>query len=192
MKKIIAVTTILFTSHTFAEGWGAGIYMEQGSVDQDVAIQEGMGEALQGGGVSISWQTKANSIGAFQIQSGIGFVSASDQDRYAVATVDSNDNQGYRTSSVGGTNWFMEAGYDKQFESNYGAFVNLGYSSYGLNRSISACSDCPTEAVDLSDANYLHLGGSVKVTPISNIRIGYQHYFSGDIINNLKIQWLIP
>lgn len=192
MKKLIATFLICCSSPAFASdnaGWG--FFLERGSVEDEAAQREGIGTDLDGGGMMGLFQAELSEQSALQLQGGFGVVSASDENQFRSFTVDNRDNKGYRSSSVSGYSMFVEAGYDFQFNANIGTFIAAGYRNYSLDRSISACKDCPEEDVELESSSYLHLGGSFNVTDSSRILLGYQHYFSGELVNALKIQWLM-
>lgn len=203
MKKLLALILLTTTHSTFAGDFDFGLYLAQEYVKKDVAMEQGIGESMQSGGITFAYNTGSidnslalennpyddyqTSSGNFSMLVGGGFISASDDKKFTVATVDSNDDHGSRSSNVSGTTIFGEIGYNYFINSKMDVFFNLGRASYGLNRSISACTDCPEEEVTVNASNYIHTGLSFSDSP--KIKVGYQHHNKGDMINSLRLQF---
>lgn len=201
MKKSLGIAAVLLSSQSFAGDFDFGIYLAQEYAKKDVALEQGFDEAMQSGGFTLSYSSsKENSLrlennpyddfqdsnGGYSILVGYGYISAADNDNFTVSTVDSNDDHGSRSSSVGGDTFFGELGYNYFVNKKLDLFFNLGRANFDLKRSISACTNCPEESLTVNTSNYAHIGASYGSHP--KIKVGYQHHIAGDMINSLRLQ----
>lgn len=204
IKKTLLLPLLVCSSmakQALAGDFDFGIYLAQETVQKEVALEQGIGEAMQSGGATLSYTSDIedslalennpydeyqSSSSSFSIVLGAGLINAPDNKKFTVATVDSNDDEGTRSSNVSGTTLFGELGYNYSLSSKFSLFFNLGRASYGLNRSISACSNCPEESVSINASNYGHVGMSYGQSP--KFKLGYQHHNDGDMINSLRLQ----
>ena len=201
MRITLAIAVSIVSCQSLAGDVDFGIYLAQEQLKKEVSLEQGIGEGMQSGGITLAYSNSSeNSLGLdnnpyddYQAASGNftaliggGFISASDNEKFTVATVDSDDNVGDRSSNVSGTTIFAELGYNHFINANLDLFFNLGRASYSLDRSVSACESCPTEEVEINASNYLHTGLTFSDSP--KIRVGYQHHHNGDMINSLRLQ----
>ena len=203
MKKSLAIALSALSCQALAGDFDFGLYLAQEQLKKEVAVEQGVGEGMQSGGITLGYSSGKNndslglennpyddyqqSSGNFSVLVGGGFISASDDKKFTVATVDSNDDHGSRSSNVSGTTVFGELGYNYFINSKLDVFFNLGRANYSLDRSVSACSDCPTEELTINASNYIHTGLSFSDSP--KIKVGYQHHNNGDMINSLRLQF---
>ncbi len=203
MKKKLAIALSVLSCQALAGDFDFGLYLAQEQLKKEIALEQGVGEGMQSGGITLGYSTGKNndslglennpyddyqqSSGNFSVLVGGGFISASDDKKFTVATVDSNDDHGSRSSNVSGTTVFGELGYNYFINSKLDVFFNLGRANYSLDRSVSACSDCPTEELTINASNYIHTGLSFSDSP--KIKVGYQHHNNGDMINSLRLQF---
>lgn len=204
MKKSLGLAVALLSSQSLAGEFDIGLYLAQEFAKKNVAEEQGFGDSMQSGGFTLAYNTHEKgsdslalennpfddyqaASGSLSILLGYGFLSAPDNEKFTVSTVDSNNDHGSRSSSVGGSTFFAELGYNHFINKDWDFFFNLGRASYDLDRSVSACSNCPEEALEFSSSSYAHTGISYGSKP--KIKVGYLHHSGGDMKNNFRLQF---
>lgn len=167
----------------FGRGWEVGGYIETLSLEDDV-ISEGIGEDAFAFGVSGEYFL--TDLLSFTV--GGSFVSFDDDDEFRQRVEDFYGDDSVETSDVQGLQLFVDFGPTFTFGADKNAFLTLrgGASEFAFTeRSISGCSDCRDEDVDVDGGVYglVGVGANIKRLQLS---LQALQYASGDQKNGVR------
>jgi hypothetical protein len=116
---------------------------------------------------------------------GLAFVPYDDDASFSQDTTG-----GYKSSDASGMPIYGELGYKRFFGTNAKTYITAraGVSAMiSSTRSISNCSNCYEEDIDIDGGLYAMLGAGVRLGRSWTFGLHYKNYFSGDIDNAVGI-----
>jgi hypothetical protein len=106
------------------------------------------------------------------------------------ATFSQDTTGGYKNSDASGMPIYGELGYKRFFGANAKTYITAraGVSAMiSSERSISNCTNCYEEDIDIDGGVYAMLGAGVRLGHSWTLGLHYKNYFSGDIDNAVGI-----
>lgn len=175
-------TTMAYTGQNSYSGWSLSGEIGTMNIDSEVANQQYIDDSATIFGFAAE---RYSSDSDFTFTVGLDFISYNDNNSFAQNTTD-----GYKSSDASAMLIFAEFGPKIRFgtdNSNY--FIAHGGASHVFNseRSVSFCSDCYSEKIDVDGGFYGILGVGHSFNSF-DLDLQYQQYFSGDFDNSLRLK----
>jgi hypothetical protein len=121
----------------------------------------------------------------FSYTVGVALLSYDDKASYSQKTTG-----GYKSSSSRGIPIYGDVGYKQFFGANARTYITLrtGVSVMTVSdRSITDCTDCHAEDIDIDGGIYAMAGAGVRFAKSWTVGLRYKSYFSGDMDNAVGI-----
>lgn len=163
-------------------GWSWSAHVSNLNIDSEVAQNQYVDDSTFVLGAAAERFTNDSD---FTLSFGLDVLFLKDQAGFTNLTTD-----GEKSSSASGGMLFAEYGPKLPFGENDEHFFDVrgGYSiSLGASRSISYCSGCDSEDIDIEGGAYGILGVGHTFTSF-DLSLQYQQYFSGDLDNSLRLK----
>lgn len=160
--------------------WAVGGGIEQVKFDRQQAAQE----FIEDSATAIYFEGEYFFNRLFSTSFGMGFYSYDDNAAFSEWVEDWTGDDDYTSSDASGVPVYAEAGYKQFFGADGRTYVTVrGGLSLMLasERSISNCSDCYEEDIDIEGGGYGAVGAGVRLGNSFLLGVHYKHFFSGDI-----------
>lgn len=174
---------------SMANKWQFNGSVENLSFDEAVADQE----FVDSSALAFNFDAEYFFTGNFSGAAGFGIISYDDNNSFSQETesvyggdVDTSD------SSATGIPFYFDAGYTHFWNSELPTFVTLrgGYATMlESERSISNCSDCYAEDIEIDGGAYAMAGVGVNLARIFSMGLYYKAYLSGDMENAVGLRF---
>lgn len=192
MKKHLAIGALLSVAsmasaeeennskRLFDQGmWGVSLHSML--IDSEVAVANRVGEDL----LRINFFIQGR-IGNLLMSAGLGALSYDDLGSYSVRVEDQFGNQSTQSATASGMEFNTEIGYRHQI-SNFNMDLLGGYSYFNSSRSVTNCSDCPDEDLDISSGAYLKPSIGYQFGESWALELNYTSYASADVSDNMGL-----
>jgi hypothetical protein len=164
--------------------WTWSGHIEHVNIDKDAAWLEGIDDSATAIGFAAERYTDSND---FTLSLGASFLIYNDNDEFAQYVEDYWGDTDYSESDADAFMLFAEYGPKYRFGANNMGFftARAGISGIlGSERSISSCSNCYSEDIDIKGGAYGLLGVGQTFGRV-DIGLQFKQYFSGDLDNSL-------
>ena len=169
-------------------GRGRGGGVEQVNFDKRQAAQE----FIEDSATAIYFEGEYFFNRLFSTSFGMAFYSYDDNAAFSQWVEDWTGDEDYTSSDASGIPVYAEAGYKQFFGADGRTYITArGGLSLMLasERSISNCSDCREEDIEIDGGAYGALGAGVRLGNSFLLGVHYKHFFSGDIENATGISF---
>lgn len=183
---LTALAGLLAASTAHGGQWNGGGYIGIVEFDSDAADAQGVDESAETMGGFAEFQTDT----LIAVSMGGEFVFYDDDEEFT-AWVEyeydwGDDDTGVESSDAYAMHLFGDIGPRWQFDRGY-ASVAAGYSGAVYSeRSITNCSDCPSEDIDLDGGGYAKAAAGFRAGVV-NIGLMVRTFVSGDIDNEIYL-----
>ncbi|HSX84746.1 MAG TPA: outer membrane beta-barrel protein [Cellvibrio sp.] len=161
--------------------WAFNFGVEQVSFDKEQAYQEFIDDSATALNIEGEYFFRSH----YSVTLGIQFLPYDDEGTFSQDTTG-----GYKSSDASGMPIYGELGYKRFFGPSEKTYVTAraGMSvMVASDRSISNCSNCYEEDIDIDGGFYGLLGAGVRLGQAWTLGVHYKSYFSGDIDNAVGI-----
>ncbi len=168
-------------------GWSWSGHVEQVNLDKEAAASQGIDPTAVAIGGAAEYFTNSSEM---TISLGANVILYNDNQEFVQYVRDYWGDRNYEESDASGFSLFAEFGPKYRFGSDNLSFVVVrGGASVMLasERSISDCSNCYSEDIDIDGGVYGVLGVGRTLGPL-DLSLQFQQYFGGDINNSLRIK----
>jgi len=182
IRFVTAAVAALFSLFTLAQdttstdfnSWR--ISVDSLSLDSNKTIQEGLADSTTGIGLGLDFR-KGLIVGGFGMYAG----SIDDENGFSQAVEDQFGNQSVADSTTSVLSFYGEAGASYLVAGLAYLEIVGGFQSLSITRSISNCSDCDSEDMDLSGGVYVKPRVRVPFGEKFMGSLSLMSYLSGDI-----------
>lgn len=165
------------SSHGFMFGLG------QANFDKQVAIENGIDDSALS--IRLGYEYRKTD---YIFAGGITGLVYDDSDEFNQTVIDQFGNVSTAESSADAFGFYVEGGYEYPINSYAYADFMGGYEQiFSSSRSISNCSNCIDQDIDVDAGLYINPRLSVILDNSVFFSLGYQHYLGGDIENNIML-----
>ena len=176
----VALVSLALTASADLEftDYGGGLYVGYITMDSDDARDEGIDDQ----GILAGFRIDSVINRHYVLNAGLGLFYADDEDPFRQTVRQENlffdDDISTESSDIEGISAFLEAGvrFPVGFEDRLRLGVNVGYHFIDAERTISNCSDCRDEDVDVDAGLYLS-PAVIAVIQAFKLDLSYQYYF---------------
>lgn len=161
--------------------WAFNFGVEQVSFDKEQAHQEFIDDSATALNIEGEYFFRSHYSATFGLQ----FLPYDDEGTFSQDTTG-----GYKSSDASGMPIYGELGYKRFFGPNDKTYVTAraGMSvMVASERSISNCSNCYEEDIDIDGGFYGLLGAGVRLGQAWALGVHYKSYFTGDIENAVGV-----
>lgn len=194
LYSLIVSTLILVGSSTQAQqseapysAWSWSGHLDHMTFDEEEAWNQGIADHATAIGFAAERFTNTSDN---TISLGMSFIFYNDDDEFAQYVEDYWGDEEYAESSANALSVFAEYGPKYQFGADKLSFFTVRGGISGMlfsERSISGCSDCYSEDIDINGGLYGVLGIG-RSTGYLDWSFQFQQYFTGDIDNILRLK----
>ncbi len=160
-----------------SSGWG--VSLGSISIDPVVAAEGNIGDSAQY--ISGYWQGQHDN---FLMATGFGFLILDDKLDVSYTTEDQFGNVEDSSASASGIDFYFEGGY-RYNVAKFNFDILAGYEYMSADRSVSNCSDCPSDDITLEAGLYVKPRIGVAVNSKWSVEMSYVAYTAADIESNL-------
>lgn len=183
----LAVSVQAQQSEAPYSAWSWSGHLDHMNLDKDAAWEQGIGDTATAIGFAAERFTNTSDN---TISLGMSFIFYNDDDEFAQYVEDYWGDTDYAESSASALSVFAEYGPKFQFGADQMSFFTLRGGVAGLlasERSISGCSNCYSEDIDINGGLYGVLGIG-RSSGNLDWSLQFQQYFTGDIDNVLRFK----
>lgn len=162
--------------------WAVGGGVEHVNFDKQQSAQE----LIEDSATALYFEGEYFFNRLFSTSFGMAFYSYDDNAAFSQWVEDWTGDEDYTSSDASGIPVYAEAGYKQFFGADGRTYITArGGLSLMLasERSISNCSDCREEDIEIDGGAYGALGAGVRLGNSFLLGVHYKHFFSGDIEN---------
>jgi hypothetical protein len=167
--------------------WSWGLAVESVKFDSKKAALEGIGDSTTTLDIEAEYFIRNHFTTSF----GFSFVPYNDKNDFSVVTQNQTTDEIQTSSSdASAMALYAEMGYRRFFPTSlpYYTTARLGVSSLiASERSISNCSNCPSEDIDINGGIYARAGVGARFGNTWALGLDYKHYLSGDIDSSISL-----
>lgn len=160
-----------------ARTWAFNIGVEQVSFDKQKASEQGIDDSA----TALLFEGEYFFHSHYSVTLGLEFLPYDDDASFSQDTT-----AGYKSSDASGMPIYGELGYKRFFGASEKAYITTraGMSvMVASDRSISNCTDCYEEDIDIDGGFYGLVGLGVRLGQSWSLGMHYKSYFTGDIEN---------
>lgn len=163
-----------------------GLVLSLGRVNFDDRIA--VGEGVEDSGVYIDFGWEGRFYNNVILGAGISAFGYSDNDSFNQWTEDDWGDDEYSSSSAAAVNFYGELGYGVELTRMLSLDLIGGFEAVlSSERSISGCSNCYSEDIDIDSGPYI--APRLRFKPWSHwmFAVSYQSYLSGDVEDSVQL-----
>ncbi|MEW6990264.1 outer membrane beta-barrel protein [Colwelliaceae bacterium 6441] len=157
------------------------------NIDSEVADQELIDDSATY--IRIGWEGKKQlENNAIIFGAGISGLLYSDNAKFKQEVKSTFGKHSTASSSAESFGAYAELGYYHSLNERADLGVFAGYDfAFSSSRSISNCSDCKSEDIDVDTGLYIMPKVKFAINQNWSLSLGYHHYLSGDVENTIAI-----
>jgi hypothetical protein len=174
-------------------GWASNVFIGQWTLDSETAKKEGVGTSAVVFGLNGEYYFGGKNQ---SLQFGGGFLSYDDKNDFSVETEGvgwaNKGDKSTESSSASAIFANFEYGVRHRFGPHKGGYVagRGGFNAlFASERSISNCTDCPSQDIDISGGFYGVAAVGFNFTRGFSMDLDYKQFFSGDIKNGIALNF---
>lgn len=167
--------------------WSWSGHVDHVTLDKEAAFSQGVDETATALGFAGEYYTNRSEM---TLSLGLNVLLYNDNDEFVQYVRDYWGDHSYEESDASALMLFAEYGPKYRFGTDNLSFVVVrgGASAIlGSERSISDCSNCYSEDIDINGGVYGVLGVGRTLGSL-DLSLQYQQYFSGDIDNSIRLK----
>jgi hypothetical protein len=179
----------VYESRTYGptSGWSWSAHVDHMNIDEDVAFEEGIEDTYTAIGGAAEYYSGDSDM---TLSLGLSIIFYDDNAEFSQYVEDYWGDDYYRSSDATGGQAFIEYGPKYKFGANNQSFFVVRGGLSGIffsERSISSCSNCYSEDIDVDGGLYGVLGIGHKLGYF-DLGLQFQQYFTGDLDNGLRLK----
>lgn len=178
-----------YVSKTYGptSGWSWSGHVDKINIDKTAAAEQGIEDSLIAIGGAAEYYTGDSDM---TLSIGLSFISYDDNAEFGQYVEDYWGDGYYSSSDASGGQAFIEYGPKYKFGANDQSFFTVRGGLSGIffsERSISSCSNCYSEDIDIDGGAYGVLGIGQKLGYL-DLGLQFHQYFTGDLDNGFRLK----
>ena len=197
LRLTLTVVLSIFSCNSFSESIDdnknrviskkIGFVLNSMRLNDETAIKNNLGNKMQSYGV-YGQVERSNGL---LLGAGLGFLDFDDHGEYEVAVSYGGSNSYFgEDATAQGFNFYGYAGYQHRIK-NFGADVTTGFELIRAERTVTNCSDCPSEDLDIDAGLYIKPRVGYKFGETWGLDLTYTYYVNSDIDNNIGLEFTL-
>ena len=168
--------------------FASGLYLESVTIEDEPAAASRIGTNLISLGLSgeFAWPM----AGASEVALGGGFGLTGGDDKGGESRRVRNTSTGKietKDESVSGLSLFADVNYRYSFHESVRAVAGAGIVKYSMDRTVSDCTNCPKEDIELDLATYLKFGAVFGKKKGAEVQLRY--FLADDFASAIHATW---
>lgn len=193
LPLLFAATPVLaqdvYESRTYGptSGWSWSAHVDHINIDDDAAAEQGVEDYFTAIGGAAEYYTSESDM---TLSIGLSIMLYEDNAEFSQYVEDWWGDEYYESSDATGGQAFIEYGPKYKFGANDSSFFVVRGGLSGIffsERSISSCSNCYSEDIDIDGGLYGVLGVGHKLGYF-DIGLQFHQYFTGDLDNGFRLK----
>lgn len=165
-----------------------GLYLESVTIEDEPATASRIGTSLISLGLSGEAAWPLDDASQIALGGGFGLTGGDDNEENEVRVVNATTGRvETKKESVSGLSLFADVNYRYAVHESVRAVAGAGVVKYSLERTVSNCSDCPSEDIELDAATYLKFGAIFGKNKGAEVQLRY--FLADDFASAIHATW---